>query len=253
VVDGRGTLWVADAGNNRVLGYRAPFVDDAVADVVLGQKDDRTARCSLGPRGLCGPGGLAVDRDENLYVADILNNRILVFADPLRRDATADRVIGAANMRRNHCTDAAACMSEPNGTHPGIEVYGAALAIDGAGRLLVGNAGAIHVFPRPRQGVPRSRPLFHVDSQYSSPVGLAVDSSNRIYVTTRGGVERFLAGGAGPDLELGQPCTQSETTGLPLGFGAETLCAPSGVAVALSGEVFVSDAFAHRVVVFDLP
>src|SRR4029079_8499554 len=58
-VDSRGTLWVADSGNNRVLGYRAPFLDDAIADRVLGQWSFTDGACANRQRGLCLPGGIA--------------------------------------------------------------------------------------------------------------------------------------------------------------------------------------------------
>jgi sugar lactone lactonase YvrE len=40
VVDAKGNLYVADAGNNRVLRYPAPFAsNNAGPDIVLGQAD----------------------------------------------------------------------------------------------------------------------------------------------------------------------------------------------------------------------
>lgn len=252
-VDAHGDLWVADAGNNRVLGYRAPFVNGPVADVVLGQPDGASGSCRLTAAGLCGPGGVAVDRDDNVYVADILQNRILEYDDPLRRDAVADRVLGARGMRRNQCTDRAACFSEPNGTHPGINVYGGVLAIDSAGRLLVGNGGHVFVFARPRKASAKARVLVELPETYFAPLAIATDSSGRIYLNGSNRVERFRADGVGPDFEVGGSCTFEGTTGEPLGFGATSLCAPTGLAVSPAGELFVSDAFARRVVVYDLP
>lgn len=251
-VDARGTLWVADAGNNRVLGYRAPFVDGTVADVVLGQPDGASANCRLTAAGLCGPGGVAVDRDGNVYVADVLQNRILGYDDPLRRDAVADRVLGSRGMRRNQCTDPAACFSEPNGTHPGINVYGGVLAIDPAGRLLVANGSHVFVFARPRKASAKSRPLVELPNSYFASLAIATDSSGRIYALESGRVRRFRADGTGPDLEIGGNCTL-DGIAQPLDLGASTLCAPGGLAVSPAGELFVSDGFLRRVVVYDLP
>jgi sugar lactone lactonase YvrE len=251
-VDAHGTLWVADAGNNRVLGYRAPFEQDRVADVVLGQPDGGTGACALSASGLCLPGGVAVDRDGNVYVADIAQNRILEYNDPLHRGGVADAVLGSANMRRNRCTDPATCFSEQNGSHPGLDVSGGPLAIDRGGRLLVGNGDTIFVFARPRKAGARSRRLVGLPGSYFAPLGLATDSSGRIYVTAGKAVRRFRSDGAGPDLEVGE-CTVSDTTGLPIGFGPASLCAATGVAVSPGGELFVADAAARRVVVYDVP
>jgi hypothetical protein len=87
-----------------------------------------------------------VDAAGNLYVADIGNNRVLEFDQPLRRATPADRVLGADGFHQRSCkypAYPATCFSEENGTHPGLNIYGGLLAIDPAGRLLVGNAGAV--------------------------------------------------------------------------------------------------------------
>ncbi|HET9767096.1 MAG TPA: hypothetical protein VFS60_09620, partial [Thermoanaerobaculia bacterium] len=251
-VDAHGTLWVADAGNNRVLGYRAPFVQGGVADVVLGQPDGSTGDCALSASGLCLPGGVAVDRDGNVFVADIAQNRILEYDDPLHRGGVADGVLGSRNMRRNRCTDPATCFSAPNGSHPGLDVSGGPLVIDRAGRLLVGNGNTVFVFARPPKAGARSRRLVELPDSYFAPVAMATDTSGRIYVTAGEGVQRFRADGVGPDLEVGE-CPVSDSTGLPVAFGPATLCAARGVAVSPAGELFVSDGAARRVVVYDVP
>lgn len=72
-------LYVADAGNHRVLGWRQP-VTDRSADVVLGQPD--FARAQEWPYGKQGasalrfPYALNVTQDQ-LAVADTANNRVL--------------------------------------------------------------------------------------------------------------------------------------------------------------------------------
>jgi sugar lactone lactonase YvrE len=247
-VDPQGTVWVSDQGNARVLGYRSPFTTDTVADLVLGG-----IGCVTGPRGLCLPGGLAVDKAGNLYVADIGNNRILEFNAPSRFDTLPDRVLGARNLRQPGCNDRATCFSEPEGTHPGLYIYGGPLAVDANGRLLVGNRRAVYVFDRPLRPGARSRKLIDLDAIegnfYDTPYGLATDSAARIYVTAGFNVYRFSRTGAGPTLQLGERCYDS--AGRPLELGRASLCNPTGLAVGLRDELFVSDAGANRVVVFE--
>lgn len=245
-VDARGNVWVADPVNQRVLGYLSPFTTDTVADRELGG-----IGCGHGLRGMCMPGGVAVDKAGNVYVADILNNRVLEFNDPARLDAVADHVIGRL------AGEGATQFSEPNNTHPGYNIYGGPLAVDASGRLLVGNGGKVYVFERPLSPGARSRRLIDLstveEGYYFLPYGLAVDSASRIYLTGRTHVYRFPREGGSPSLRLGDPCVIGYSTGVPEGLGRSSLCSPTGVAVGPGDDLFVSDAGANRVVVFDNP
>ena len=254
-VDSRGTLWVADFANNRVLGYRAPFLDDTVADRVLGQHGGGSGDCASGLRGLCGPGGVAVDGDRNLYVADTFNNRIVEYDQPLERNAAADHVIGTRNPRPPDCQSLPTCFYQQINHYGIFRIYGGSLAVDPAGRLLVGKEGRLYVFPHPRLPVPLARVLVQMPSASVPLHALATDSSGRIYVAAFQRVQRYRADGAGPDLEVGGTCGLDDR---PARVDADDLCAPSGLAVSPAGELFVSDGdwngpAAHRVVVYDLP
>lgn len=81
--DVRGTLWVVDSGNNRVLGFKNAQTrgNGAAADVVIGQENFTTAIAGAGKRRLTDPfGGLAVDPTGAVWVADLSNNRVLRFS-----------------------------------------------------------------------------------------------------------------------------------------------------------------------------
>ena len=82
-------LYIADSGNNRVLGYRysTQLVQGSQADIVIGQVDrfsNQAQNPANGGRqtGLNNPTGIAVDANGNLYVADTGNNRILRYPQP---------------------------------------------------------------------------------------------------------------------------------------------------------------------------
>jgi sugar lactone lactonase YvrE len=85
--DSFGNLWVADTQNNRVLMYPpASLVTGGAATVELGQPSGATAFTSnafnnggISPTSLDGPTGLAFDSGGNLWVADSLNNRVLMY------------------------------------------------------------------------------------------------------------------------------------------------------------------------------
>ncbi len=104
-LDGAGNLYVADAGNNRVLEYNAPFITAFAANRVFGQfgnftinaANDNGANKSGAPSAgnLSNPAGISVDAAGNLYVADLNNNRGLKFNTPLM-------VNGGARQRRHY-------------------------------------------------------------------------------------------------------------------------------------------------------
>jgi hypothetical protein len=92
-----GRVYVADAGNHRVLGWDRPN-DDGPADMVLGQPDFETAiEIPYSPQSaatLRFPYAIAVD-DGAMAVADTANNRVLVWDDaPDVSHTPADRVLG---------------------------------------------------------------------------------------------------------------------------------------------------------------
>ena len=111
-LDAQDHLYVADLENHRVLLFEHPLTDDA-ASKVFGQEGFTQGDCNQGhafqpgAATLClgefesesnphfvGASSLAVDPRGNLYVADTLNNRVLVYRDPLGSDAVADEVFG---------------------------------------------------------------------------------------------------------------------------------------------------------------
>src|SRR5207248_1631441 len=82
-------VFVADFANNRVLSWPGltGYVNGQQADLVLGQGGFAAAlpnRGGLaGPNTLNQPTGVAVDGAGNVYVADRLNSRVLVFSGTL--------------------------------------------------------------------------------------------------------------------------------------------------------------------------
>lgn len=98
-----GALYVADAGNRRVLKWNAiPHANGAPADLVLGQRDFNT-RDENGGRepsgsGMRWPHGIAIDADR-LFIADAGNNRIMVWiTEPKENGAPCDFVLGQSSL-----------------------------------------------------------------------------------------------------------------------------------------------------------
>lgn len=109
-VDSANNLYVADYSNNRVLKFNKPLATDTSADKVYGQSASFTSNtCNLGGVGansLCNPHDVALDAADNLYVADLGNNRALAFNKLPATDTTADFVFGQLNdMSTNTCNN----------------------------------------------------------------------------------------------------------------------------------------------------
>jgi hypothetical protein len=94
-IDSGGNLWITDNSNNRVL--RFPF-DSAtgspghVADKVLGQPDFASSARGTTLNHMFAPAAVRVDSAGVAYVADDLNNRVLVFNPPLTSGMTGGKL-----------------------------------------------------------------------------------------------------------------------------------------------------------------
>jgi uncharacterized protein (TIGR03437 family) len=139
-------MYIADIGNNRVLGFKNITALSAgnYASLVIGQQDFYSTLIQ-GPggalsTGLNSPTGLAVDSKGALYVADSGNNRILRFPAPFQQPAgnppQPDLVIGQKGFNTGSSfNEGGNCAAKTLGlTYNGF-TYLSALAIDSNGNL----------------------------------------------------------------------------------------------------------------------
>ena len=137
--DSAGNLWVADTGNNRVLRFSAAVLNQqgssVAADTVIGQSSFTGNTANAGgassASGFSVPSALAFDQQNNLYVADYNNNRVLRFAGPLgpsKPFPAATAAWGQANYTTGTLSTqpSASTLNGPTG-----------VAIDGNGNLYV--------------------------------------------------------------------------------------------------------------------
>jgi NHL repeat len=96
--DALGDLWVADAGNNRVLEFKPPFTSGMSASVVIGQDSFDTNYPGSGPAGLSGVSSVALDSSGNLYTVDANNSRVLIYDAPLSTGMSASVAIGQSDL-----------------------------------------------------------------------------------------------------------------------------------------------------------
>ena len=149
-VDSVGDIYIADAGNSRVLEFakagNPPTASDAIASRAYGQggiSDFSDAQCADGVAGdppasnhaMCNPGGVAIDGSGNLMVADTGNNRVIEIDAPLLGTQNASRVFGqGADFTASGCNQHAMA--------PGVATLcgPAGLMIDVLGNLWVADA-----------------------------------------------------------------------------------------------------------------
>lgn len=152
VVDKQGNVYVADAGNNRILRFPKPLAQTGgqTADLVIGQAAFTTNGANQGgisaaTLSLTAPTGPltsypAFDAAGNLWVGDAGNNRILRFnatalaAPPPVLGPAADLVLGQPDF-------VTGTYSPPNGSSPLLSLTAlntpTGVAFDTAGRLFV--------------------------------------------------------------------------------------------------------------------
>src|SRR5208337_3359324 len=92
-----GTLAIASLVSISTIAGIPGSTGDTTADIVLGQVDFTHKMTNFGgPAALSGPSQVAADAAGHLYVADLLNNRVLGWKDvsKLASGTPADIVIG---------------------------------------------------------------------------------------------------------------------------------------------------------------
>jgi len=123
VVDNDGNLYVADAGNSRVLRFPKPFANYTSgameqADLVLGQSGFSSTRITdATSRTMAQPYGLAFTLAGGLLVSDAALNRVLYFQGPasnFRSGMSASIVFGQPDFNSSASGSGAAQMKAPH-------------------------------------------------------------------------------------------------------------------------------------------
>lgn len=252
-------LYVADTGNNRILAFydarRVKFGDPA--DLIIGQVSP-TRNLVNSPyndvskptaTGLLLPASVTVDAEGNVWVADTGNGRVLRFPRPFDRwgdTQTADLVLGQPDTE----------------TAPLPEVRRdrlyrpSSIAFTGQGNLVVSDLALARVlmFSAPfSSGAAATLVLGQPDdatatpgngeAQMNLPLGVAVDTDDRLYVADTGN-DRLLI--------FGRVTTQTDgaAAGLILPLNAQG-ATPAGVTVSsLTGQIWIPDIRGNRVLRF---
>jgi sugar lactone lactonase YvrE len=265
-LDSSGRLWVADFMNNRVLRYDAAAnkANGANANGVLGQVDYTSSGSACVQNKMFFPRGLSGDDVGRLYVADSLNNRILVFQNAAGQGngANAHHVLGQPDFTTctaNTWGPSSASLSIPSGLF--FEVHSKVLwAADGSNHrvLMYGNTSQ-------KATLVLGQPDFTSNSATTTQTGLYVPScvgidhtTGKVFVadTYNHRVLRFasvtaLSNGAAAEAVLGQADFSHSSPNRGGSVAANTMFKPLGLSVDSAGRLWVVDLENNRVLRFD--
>jgi DNA-binding beta-propeller fold protein YncE len=193
-LDAAGNLFVADNFNSRVLEFDTPLSSDTMADRVLGQTDmfTNTYQAALGRTTLHQPIGLAVDGQDDLFVVDNVDNRVLEFDSVLTSDKLADLVLGEADFGHSD-----AYLGGPTAANL-YQPYD--LALDRQGNLFVADTGFARAleYDAPLSTHEAAARVFGQTSfftdtlglsrtQFGLPIGVALDAHGNLYLADYAG------------------------------------------------------------------
>ncbi|OGS18564.1 MAG: hypothetical protein A2219_00535 [Elusimicrobia bacterium RIFOXYA2_FULL_50_26] len=258
-VDNSGNVWVSDTRNHRILKFTNPASDGQAASLVLGQMQFTYNTLNMGGAGLWGVNKIALDTNSGrVYVCDGSNNRVVWWnnSSSLINGQWPDGALGQPDFyaKEYGCTQSR--MIVPSG-----------VAVDNSGNVWVSDYSNNRVlkFAKPiSNGEPAILVLGQPDfisnlstctkTGMNRPRSVAVDNAGNVWVADGYNLRvlKFvnpLINGQEADLVLGQSdyvsivntCTQT---------GINT---PGDIAVAVSGDVWVSDYRNHRVLKFINP
>lgn len=110
-----GTVYVADSGNSRILGWYTLPMNDEPADFVIGQADFSSSLPGTAADRLSLPSSVSISEDGQFVVADSGNNRVLIWNTPPNANTPADVIVGQASSDTSDSGLSASSLANPTG------------------------------------------------------------------------------------------------------------------------------------------
>lgn len=259
-VDASGRLWVADVENHRVLMYEnaAGLSSGDPADLVLGQADFVSASPGNSATRMNQPFGVFVDGNDNLWVADRSNARVLKFASvsTLGDGAAASVVLGQVDF--GFSVEATTAMGMESPVSVCVDAFGNLWVADEGGHRVLRFANASSLVT----GAAATAVLGQADLDSTSgsggvsfawPASVIVGPGGDLWVSDTGNHRivlfknaRLKPNGAAADRVIGQANLASGASGL----GARRLNNPYGISFDTRNRIWVCDATNERVLRF---
>ncbi|MDE1816512.1 MAG: hypothetical protein KGI11_08145, partial [Thaumarchaeota archaeon] len=260
--DSTGNLWVADAGDSRVLEYLkgSGFTNGEAATTVLGQSSFTTDTRDTSATGLNVPISIAFDTSGNLWVADQNNERVVEYlkGSGFTNGEAATTVLGQSSFTTNTRDTSATGLQAPQG-----------LAFDSAGNLWVADDENNRILEYLKgSGFTNGEAATTVLGQSSfttngndvsatglnSPQGLAFDSTHNLWVADEFNNRLLMypqaslgTNGAAATTVIGQ---SDFTTRVALVASATSEASPAALAYDSSGNLWVADSANNRVLMY---
>jgi len=240
-VDGSGSVYVADQGNNairKITPAGTNWIVTTIAGGTQGSEDGTNTGAQF-----FGPAGIALDTTGKLYVTDQLNSTVRQIT-PIGTNWVVSTIAGSVGLPGSHDgTNASAEFSDPAG-----------IAVDGSGNIFVADeannaireiipSGGNWIVSTIAGGSRGSRDGVNSSAQFFGPSGVAVDSSGRVFVADQfNNTIRFI-NRVGTNWVVTTIAGQS-VTGRCDGSGTNAqFDAPINLAVDASNNLYVADLF----------
>ncbi|KAK3604998.1 hypothetical protein CHS0354_000663 [Potamilus streckersoni] len=260
-VNSRGDLYVSDFYNNRILRFNSAHLitlNNAPADELIGQTDFSVSSSGTSATSLNNPSGVAIDEQGNVFVSDLMNNRVLKYNQTSSSlNSTASVVFGQNDFTSHLAGTSSSKLRNPSG----ITVKNGALFVADRqnNRVLkfnstsTTNGSAATVVLGKSTFTSYSVEPKITASNMRSPSNVYLDSKNRLYVSEYDGnrVLRFYHGVNAPsgeraDLVFGQNSFLTDANGT----APNKLSQPSGMFIDDYGRLFLADGGNGRVLRF---
>ena len=228
-VDSDGNLYIADTSNNRIRKVdTAGMITTVVGDGTKGSSGDGGAATSAK---LDAPYGVAVDSDNNIYIAEYNNHRVRK-VDTSATPWTISRVAGTESRISGYNGDGGAATEAWLNAPIGV-------AVDGSGNIYItdllnerirkvdgdGNISTVAGTGTPGYNGDGCRAT---TAQISSPYGVAVDGSGNVYIAD-GDNNRIRKIGPAPAGSAPGACGAADSVPGPVAPPPEPTVEPVGV------------------------
>ncbi len=261
-------LFVSDTGNNRILAYDLSdgITDGEDAMAVLGQVDFVSNNSNLSQSGINYPEGILFS-ENFLYVADVYNNRVLVFdVASITNGEDATKVLGQSDFVSSNYTTTVNGMASPKGVSIDYATGRLFVADADNNRVLVFDVNtitdgedAVNVLGQPdfisNSGDITQSTMNHPhDVAYFGDGANGADNDGTLFVSEKNNSRitqynvNTITDGENAVHVLGQ----SNFTSQNLDVDQNGIYTPEGIAVSLpeNAGVFVTDSSLHRMLQF---